>query len=877
MTKLTTPIKAFIACLAGIVFLLEESLSQCNVVNTLSVLDSPNQTVIANMECTDTNGWTHYFNSVTGRIMLSVKKNGQNIGSLSGGLSVKSGTLSGYGAGGFDLSNADYIDNDIWITSQRYWQVTGANTLNSPVRVRYYFDNEDVSDIAKSVDDFGFLVDEPEDLYMFTLRSGNGLYPFSTVTQPSNAVFTLYDMAPGAAPDWTKGTLNGIPYAEFEVPTLDIGGGAGFLIFLQQTPLSISGKITKPNNFPVPQASVTAAGASIGISDAAGHYTCPSLLPGGTYEIIPEKNILPAEGISIIDLIKIVRHVLGLETLGSPYQIIAADANKTGNITLDDMEAVKAVLLGESTTFPNNDSWRFTPKTYAFPNPGNPFNPPFPEQIQVQNLSNDLDNQDFIGIKTGDVAEESVVVPPALNTAFALSNESACNPGDTVEFALTVVDFQGIRGFQFTIEWDQTDLQFLASGNFGLPGFNQQNFGTNATQEGKLSAVWINPANTGSTVSNGTAICRLFFINLGNHGANTPVSFTGSLTPILLAHQNLSQVQPAFSNGSFHVDNTSLLQANANVQAAGCNGEPVGSIDLTVTGAFIPPITYHWSNGSTSQDLFNVSGGIYSVTITDNSGFCPLVRSFTVTPVQPVTPVGNVTDMSCPSLANGSINLTILGGTSPFTYYWSNGASTQNISNLYIGNYTVTVTDANGCTGSASFDIENPNVIFPNVSIMNASSDTTANGAVNILEIAGGVPPFSFLWNTGATTQSLQGVLSGDYIVTITDGGGCEHVFGYIVNILATGTDETNAEEPAITIFPNPAKAGQQVSLRLERSEMGPVTIEIYSLDGKLGSRETTFILPGQPVGLKMPAGNGVFLVRLETNDGVYWAKVLIL
>ncbi|MEK7255098.1 MAG: hypothetical protein AAB316_10155, partial [Bacteroidota bacterium] len=107
--------KVFTLCAAAwLLCFLQTTFSQCDLINSLSVINSQGQELGANMECTDAAGWTHYYNSTSGKLLLSVKKNGQNIGAIGAGLFVQAGTLSGYGSGGFNLSAADYIDNDIW-------------------------------------------------------------------------------------------------------------------------------------------------------------------------------------------------------------------------------------------------------------------------------------------------------------------------------------------------------------------------------------------------------------------------------------------------------------------------------------------------------------------------------------------------------------------------------------------------------------------------------------------------------------------------------------------------------------------------------------------------------------------------------------------
>lgn len=847
--------------------------AQCDIVNGLQLLEATNQVVTANMECTDAQGWTHYFNSSENKLILSIKKNGQNIGATGLGLIIQSGTLSGYGGGGYNLSNADYIANDIWIAANRFWQVTGANEITSPVQVRFYFSDTDVDDIAESVDDYGFFVDEPDDVLAFTLGNGNGIWPYAETTQPDGAVLTLYDMVSGPAPDWASGTMNGFHFAEFSANNLDVAGSLGFLIFQADPPVSVAGQIARPNGVPVQGVTVEAASTSIDVTGANGQFVCPTLITGGDYEIVPSKNVNPAEGVNVADLIRLARHLLGNEPLVSAFERIAADADDDTEVTFDDLDEIRKIILGKTQGFPNS-SWRFVREGYVFPNPTDPFTPPFPETIPLTNLPGALNGQNFVGVKIGDVAEDSPLAPPPVNPLFSLPSLTTCNPGDELVFPITVTDFQNIRGFQFTLEWDVEVMEFVDVENLQLPGLTQQSVGTESVDEGKLAIAWFNPADVGSSLNNGGTICEIRFASTGAFGASTPLNFTSSIADVLLLHQNLSEDTPTLINGGMVIENNSVLAAGTDITHAGCNGEPIGSIDLTVNNA-TAPVTYEWSTGATSEDISGLGGGEYRVTVSDASGNCPKVFFATVAPNGPIEISGQPNPMSCPNVVDGSIDLEVPGG--PYTYAWSNGSTEEDIDGLFMGNYEVTVTDLAGCTATASFSIGNPNMIQPSVDIVNASSEDGMDGAVGITTIGGGTPPFDFEWSTGETSQSIQNLNPGDYFVTITDGIGCSHVFGYIVSDLMTATGESEFL-PSVNIFPNPVAAGQVLSLDLRSEKTGTLEVEIQSTMGQvvsvktlaLGSGNSTFKLP-------MPDEAGLYFLQIKMNgEQAGWAKVKV-
>ncbi|MCB9343257.1 MAG: hypothetical protein H6576_06150 [Lewinellaceae bacterium] len=127
--------------------------------------------------------------------------------------------------------------------------------------------------------------------------------------------------------------------------------------------------------------------------------------PGTNYEINASKVDEPLNGITTYDLYLIARHILGIEALDSPYKLIAADANGDGEVTLADIVLLRQLLLGMIPSLPDQKTWRFIPKEYVFPNPQNPFDPPFPEKIVVPFVPDPFFGytHQFIGVKIGDV------------------------------------------------------------------------------------------------------------------------------------------------------------------------------------------------------------------------------------------------------------------------------------------------------------------------------------------------------------------------------------------------------------------------------------------------------------------------------------------
>ncbi|MCX6257276.1 MAG: SprB repeat-containing protein, partial [Bacteroidia bacterium] len=201
-----------------------------------------------------------------------------------------------------------------------------------------------------------------------------------------------------------------------------------------------------------------------------------------------------------------------------------------------------------------------------------------------------------------------------------------------------------------------------------------------------------------------------------------------------------------------------------------CYGASTGSIDLTVSGG-ISPYAFHWSGSQTTEDLSNIPAGSYLVTVTDTNG-CTATASKTITqPTQISTSVTSI-NVLCYGASTGSIDLTVSGGITPYAYHWSNGPSIEDLSNLPTGSYLVTVTDANGCTVTASKTITQPTQISTSVTSINVLCFGASTGSIN-LSVSGGISPYLFHWSNSQTTQNLSNLPAGSYLVTVTDANGC--------------------------------------------------------------------------------------------------------
>ncbi|TNF50251.1 MAG: T9SS type B sorting domain-containing protein, partial [Bacteroidetes bacterium] len=208
-----------------------------------------------------------------------------------------------------------------------------------------------------------------------------------------------------------------------------------------------------------------------------------------------------------------------------------------------------------------------------------------------------------------------------------------------------------------------------------------------------------------------------------------------------------------------------------------CFGYNDGSIDLEVTGGNAP-YTYDWSNGETTQDLSAITADTYDVTVTDLNGCVTLA---TITLTEPSGMSNTITaleypsgdEISCEGLSDGSIDLTITGGVAPYTYLWSNSETTEDLTGLSAGTYSVVVTEVNGCTITTSITLVEPTTLVLSDVSTNPSCYQFSNGDIDVT-VSGGSPVYTYVWSTGASTEDLTDLTSGSYSIVATDINGCE-------------------------------------------------------------------------------------------------------
>lgn len=280
-------------------------------------------------------------------------------------------------------------------------------------------------------------------------------------------------------------------------------------------------------------------------------------------------------------------------------------------------------------------------------------------------------------------------------------------------------------------------------------------------------------------------------INLTPSGGTAPYSFNwgGGIT----TEDRTGLVAGTYSviitdfNGCTTTVNATITQPNASVSGAtvvsnvSCFGGSNGSINLTSTGG-TAPYTFNWGGGITSEDRTGLVAGTYSVIITDFNGCSSTVNATVTQPTAVLAGTTTITSVSCFGGSNGSINLSPSGGTSPYTYNWGGGVTSEDRSGLIAGNYSVTITDFNGCIATVNATVNQPLApLTGTTTVSGVSCFGGSNGSINLTP-SGGTAPYSFNWGSGVTTEDRSGLSAGNYSVLITDFKGCTATISATVN-----------------------------------------------------------------------------------------------
>jgi len=233
---------------------------------------------------------------------------------------------------------------------------------------------------------------------------------------------------------------------------------------------------------------------------------------------------------------------------------------------------------------------------------------------------------------------------------------------------------------------------------------------------------------------------------------------------------------------SVTIDSPGAIDVQGTVTDATCSDVCDGTIVLSVSGG-LAPYAFLWAPAPPiGQGTGSVSGlcpGNWSVTVTDASG-CDTTLTFTISAPPPLDPTLATTDVSCAGACDGTATVTVTGGVAPYGFVWTpapgSGQGTDTVTDLCAGNYSLTVTDANGCDTTLTFEILEPPPLVAVPSQTNVTCGTLCDGTASVV-VSGGTPTYDYVWTpappAGQGTPDASGLCAGAYSVLITDANGC--------------------------------------------------------------------------------------------------------
>ncbi|MBI4649041.1 MAG: T9SS type A sorting domain-containing protein [Bacteroidia bacterium] len=407
------------------------------------------------------------------------------------------------------------------------------------------------------------------------------------------------------------------------------------------------------------------------------------------------------------------------------------------------------------------------------------------------------------------LVKSTTVVQPAALTATIAGTNILCNGDADGAANLTVTGGTSPYGFYWSTTDNTEDISGLTAGSYTVTVTD----GNGCT------------ATAGITISEPTALVASITgtdvsCNGGNDG-EADLTVTGGTLSYSFSWSNSATTEDLLNvtadNYAVTVTDGNNCQATASLTISEpsaitailtpanvtCNGGNNGNIEITVSGG-TPTYTYNWSNSSTTANIYGLTSGSYTLTITDSGG-CTYVGVTTVTQPSAITASTVPTNVSCFGGSNGAVNISVSGGTAPYTYVWSNSETTEDISNLTAGPFSVTITDFNGCSLVNSSNVAQPNELVVAIAGQNVSCFGLSNGSATIT-VTGGTPNYSYNWSSGQTTGNISGLPAGTYSLTVTDANSCNDIESITITEPAlltssvSGTDATCFGVPTGTI-----------------------------------------------------------------------------
>ena len=369
--------------------------------------------------------------------------------------------------------------------------------------------------------------------------------------------------------------------------------------------------------------------------------------------------------------------------------------------------------------------------------------------------------------------------PNILATSVSTVSNVSCNGGN--DGAISVASSGGVASYNYNWSNGSTSssLTGLTAGTYTVTTTDANGctsaLSQSVTQPSGLTAIIssssnlsCNGGNDGSVVASAAGGTATYGYAWNTGGSGTTItSLTAGTYSVTVTDAN--GCTDAISQTLTQPTSLSVSLAGTNIS---CNAGNDGSVTSSSSGG-TAAYTYAWSNGSSTSSITALTAGNYSITVSDANGCTTTATQALTQPTALTVSISSSSNISCSSGNNGTITAAGTGGTATYSYLWSNSYSGATVSGLTAGNYTVTITDANGCTASSSQALTEPSALSTSITVSaNVSCNASSDGSMTA-STTGGTTSYSYLWNNGVTTATNSGLSAGNYIVTITDANGC--------------------------------------------------------------------------------------------------------
>ena len=357
-------------------------------------------------------------------------------------------------------------------------------------------------------------------------------------------------------------------------------------------------------------------------------------------------------------------------------------------------------------------------------------------------------------------------------TKFTISGNSPFNQSLALYNGYTLINFATYAGQNNANEIIDSFV-IKTTGNIAYVGLDAMTWQCSAPQivSSSQTNISCNGGSTGTATVSASGSGLTYNWTPGNPSGDGTASVTG-LTAGLWSCTVTNECG-ASSVVNFAITHPSAVSVSSSQTNVSCNGGSNGTAAVSVSGG-AGGYTYSWSpSGGTNATATGLAAGNYTVTVTD-ANTCSSQKSITIIQPPVLNASSSQTNVSCNGGSNGAATASVSGGVGSYTYSWSpSGGTAATATGLSVGNYTVTITDANSCTIQKNFTITQPTVLTASLSQTNVSCNGGSNGTATA-SVSGGAGSYSYSWSpSGGTNATATGLSAGNYTVTITDGNSC--------------------------------------------------------------------------------------------------------